>query len=59
MEKLVTVTIRYLDGRVGHSRYGNTARVETVVRHCTEEELDVVVAQFRKRGEIVEVKINR
>lgn len=59
MERQVTVTISYLDGRVGHSRYGNTARVETVVRHCTDAELDEVVSQFRKRGEIVEVKITR
>ena len=55
----VKVTISYLSGKVGHSRYGYCSKVETVVRFCEESELDEVVEQFRRRGEIVEVRIGR
>jgi hypothetical protein len=53
------VVISYLDGRLTRSRYGLSQRVETVVRFCEESELDGVVEEFRRRGEIQEVKISK
>jgi hypothetical protein len=53
------VVISYLDGRLTKSRYGFSQRVETAVRFCEESELDGVVEEFRRRGEIQEVKISR
>lgn len=41
------------------SRYGFTERVEEERRRCTDEELEGVVAQFRSRYEVIEVKIVR
>jgi hypothetical protein len=54
------VTIKYMDGKVSRGgRYGASQHVDTVVRFCEESELDDVVKQFRDRGEIIEVRINR
>lgn len=36
----VKVTIRYLDSKVVHSRYGYTRRLETVVRFVPEDQLE-------------------
>jgi hypothetical protein len=43
--------------RTVRSRYGFTERVEEERRRCTNEELDGVVAQFRSRYEVIEVRV--
>lgn len=55
----VKVTIRYLDSKVVHSRYGYTRRLETVVRFVPEDQLDEVIEQFWSNHEVVEVKFTR
>lgn len=59
MEGKVKVVITYKSGKVGHSRYGYSERVETAVRFVAPEELDAVIDQFRARHEITDVKISR
>jgi hypothetical protein len=53
------VVISYLDGKLTKGRYGFSQRVETAIRFCEESELDEVVEEFRRRGEIQEVTISR
>lgn len=55
----VRVTIEYVSGKVVHSRYGYTQRVEQAVRFVEEEDLDEVVEQFRAHHDVVEVRIRR
>jgi hypothetical protein len=43
--------------RTVRSRYGFIERVEEERRRCTNEELDGVVAQFRSRYEVIEVRV--
>jgi hypothetical protein len=55
----VKVTIKYVSGRLGRSRYGVVRRVEEAVRFTDEDGLDEVMEQFRSRHEVVEVTISR
>lgn len=43
--------------RVVRSRYGMVERVDEERRRCTDEELDCVIAQFRSRYDIIEVRV--
>lgn len=55
----VRVTISYLGTRMGHSRYGYTQRVETVVKFVEEDDLDEVLDQFRAHHEVTEITVRR
>lgn len=59
MGNRVKVTITYISSKLGHSRYGYVQRIESVVKFVDESELGMVVDQFRKHAEIIEVMVIR
>lgn len=59
MGNRVKVTITYISSKLGHSRYGYVQRIESAVRFVDESELSMVVDQFRKYAEIIEVMVIR
>jgi hypothetical protein len=53
----VTVTFKVV--KMVRSRYGYVPRVTEERKRCEESELDSVVAQFRSRFEVIEVRATK
>jgi len=51
----VTVTFKVV--KMVRSRYGYVLRVTEERKRCGEDELDSVIAQFRSRYEVIEVRV--